>query len=306
MRSGQYTCVSRMFSSIILLLWLEIPAIYGFSASQSPDIQIVGMPGGAPQMLPASYIKSLTRWSIEFSGDDGKEISVEKLKGADSNDDDNGFVNPTSTLELWWPSDIDKLQARPTLDILLQRGTPVYASGGMDIRVPPDAAADGMEWRNYGMNSQPLARQWTTFGFAIEPNFRVETFWGEASNNKDEGEETKKVKWECLKQYSAADMTKTLELFAEFISEIDEESPLISGFHVVSIPMGTEWFDLPKGTPYALVSLATAEPDAEELLTMDTDLVAMTATSILGVEVSQIEAGGKSKYLPEAYKPLYV
>lgn len=47
-------------------------------------------------------------------------------------------------------------------------------------------------------------------------------------------------------------------------------------------------------------------PDAEELLTMDTDLVAMTATSILGVEVSQIEAGGESEYLPDVYKPLYV
>ena len=301
-----------MLLLLLLLLGSEIPAVLGFSASQSQDIQIVGMPGGAPQMLPGSYIKSLARWSIEFSGDDGKEVSLEKLQGADSNDNDddnNGFVNPTSTLELWWPSDIHKLQARPTLDILLQRGTPVYASGGMDVRVPPDAAADGMEWRNYGMNSQPLARQWTTFGFAIEPNFRVETFWGTASNNNEEKEEegeTKEVKWECLKQYSAADMIKTLELFAEFISGIDEESPLISGFHVISIPMGTEWLDLPKGTPYALVSLATAEPDAEELLTMDPNLVAMTATSILGVEVSQIEAGGESKYLPDVYKPLYV
>jgi len=300
------------FSCLCALLIPSGVVVSGFGIlSSSSDIQIVGLPGGGPQSLPLSYVQRFQRWSMEKGEEEGddNEMTLKKLKGLDS-DDDDGFVNPTSTTELWWPSDIEDLEVRPTLDVLVQSGIPVYASGGLHVRVPPKAAADGMEWRNYGMNSQPLARQWTTFGFAVEPEFRVETFLGSILQNDDNNVDDNegKAKWTALKSSTADDMKQTLGSFAEFLSSVDEDSPLSSGFHVISIPTVPEWSDLPQksSSPFALVALATAEPDAKELLTMDSDLVAMTATSILAVQVSQIEAGAKSEYITDTYKPLYL
>lgn len=265
----------------------------------SSDIQIVGTPGGALESLPYSYVQRFPRWSVE--GENRKLIPLPR---------DNGFVDPTSTQELWWPKDLNVLQVRPTLDVLLHSGMPKYTAGGLQVRTLGD---DGTtEWRNYGMNSQPLAKQWTTFGFAVEPQFRVETFLGQLPSNdkkddKDSDGDGEGTLWKILKRSSPDDMKQTLENMAEFLSSVEEEDDLLSGFHILSIPTITEWTDLPQiKDPMALVALATAEPDAEALLNLDNGLVAMTATSILAVRLSQIEAGKKSEYLPDAYKALYL
>ena len=50
-------------------------------------------------------------------------------------------------------------------------------------------------------------------------------------------------------------------------------------------------------TSYKLVCFATAEPDASELLTLDEDLVAMSATSVLNVDVAIAASGSESEYL---------
>lgn len=318
-----------MKSYFLLVVNLLVSVQYytaSISVSSSSDIRIVGLPGGAPQILPAQYVKSFQRWSISKNNDDESSDSdsdsnsdepswtLVGLPGASSDlegSDSGGFVDPTSTDELWWPVDIQKLQVRSTLDVILQRGSPAYVAGGMHVRVPPEVSANGAEWRNYGLSSQPLARQWTTFGFAVEPNFRVETFLGRGSSSEPD--------WEYLSTFDAIPKEKSnnsgsskcmrnaIETLGIFLSGLDETSPLSQGFHVLSIPVDKGWIDLPAldQEPYALVSLATAEPDAKELLTMDSDIVTMTATSILAVEVSQTEAGGKSDYLPEAYRPLY-
>lgn len=270
------------------------------------------MPGGAPQTLPAQYVKSFQRWFISKNQSD-HDASLEGLLGTSNPSENGDFVNPTSTTELWWPADIKKLQFRPTLDILFQSGHPAYASGGVDVRVPPESSADGTEWRNYGLNSQPLARQWTTFGFIVEPSFRVEAFVGRKVDGGSSAPQFTKLTDSAV-QSSEQKMKKAVEELGVFVSELDESSPLSQGFHIVSLPTDEEWTDLPQfakdseggAEPYALVTLATAEPDAKELLTMDSELVAMTATSIMAIDVSQTEPGGASEYLPEAYKPLYI
>lgn len=295
---------SRIMVVVMLLMTMLVGEVNGLSSSSGmmsgSDIQIVGMPGGTPQSLPYSYVQRFPRWSVEEVGDDNNHQSLKSLPGTISNmqDEDEGFVNPTSIQELWWPKDLEVLQIRPTLDVLLQSGMPKYAAGGLQVRTL--SGGEKKEWRNYGMNSQPLARQWTTFGFAVEPEFRVETFLGqlptsqENENDNDDNEKKKGVEWEVLKTSSADDMKQTLERMAGFLSQVEEDDALLMGFHILSIPTVTEWTDLPQpAMSTALVALATAEPDAQELLDMDNGLIALTATSILAVQLSQIESGKK-------------
>ena len=47
-----------------------------------------------------------------------------------------------------------------------------------------------------------------------------------------------------------------------------------------------------------LVSVGTAEPDAMDLLSLDEDLIAMSATSLLDIDVEMIAPGSQSEYIP--------
>ena len=47
-----------------------------------------------------------------------------------------------------------------------------------------------------------------------------------------------------------------------------------------------------------LVSVGTAEPDAMDLLSLDEDLIAMSATSLLDIDVEMITPGSQSEYIP--------
>ena len=55
-----------------------------------------------------------------------------------------------------------------------------------------------------------------------------------------------------------------------------------------------------------LASVASVEPDAMELLSVDEELVAMSATSVLYVDIKMISPGSESEYIPDVYKPLYI
>uniref|UniRef100_A0A7R9W4N0 Uncharacterized protein n=1 Tax=Pseudictyota dubia TaxID=2749911 RepID=A0A7R9W4N0_9STRA len=313
-------------------------------------VKIVGMPGGRTQTLPDTYIKAFPRWFVDWtddergrgSGDDdgGEEstthprrsLSISRLPTAG----DETFVDPTSTSELWWPSDLDAVQVRPALDVLLKGGTPNYALAGLNVRVPRKASSDGKSWRNYGLNSQPLASQWTAFGISVEGSFRVECFVGRDSENDEiaddirknsDNSQERKLRWKRLfpgslgsfddtpsahAMFGTERMKKVIEVLGIFLSGIDSDSPLSDGFHVVSFPLATDWINLPKvedgeGKPgYKITCVATAEPDAKALLEMDRSLLEMTATSLLEVDVSETSAGSDSNYLPDSYKPLYV
>ena len=156
-------------SSTPTVLLCHLALTQAFSA---PDISIVGQAGGAPQKLPGSYVKTFNRWTVEQISSDSPTLQRLPTEGDDS------FVNPTSTEEVWWPVDLKSLQVRPCLDVLMQNGSPKYAMAGLSVRVPENVSGDGNDWRNYGMNSQPLAGQWTTFAFAVEGGFRAECFVG--------------------------------------------------------------------------------------------------------------------------------
>ena len=164
--------------------------------------------------------------------------------------------------EVEWRSD---MQIRPTLDVLIKSGAPSYVMAGLQVK-----GAD--------QDICPLARQWTTFSLAVEPSFRVEAF---VTNGPDDAYSLE------LGENPAVKMKRAMEQFGLSLSQMSEGSPLSDGFHIVSIPLESDWTKLPapeKG-PYTVTCLATSEPEASELLTMDLGLVEMTASSIMEFRV---------------------
>lgn len=305
-------------------------------------------------MNTGSYIDTIPRWTIEQT--DQKEgsstissnnLSLKPLIGSGINNNSSpppssSYVNPTSNEDLWWPVDIKRIEIRPTLDVFIKTASPAYLLAGVEVRVPSSCSQDGQVWKNFGMNSQPIASQWTNFGIAIEQGFRVETFVGieeevEEENKENEdnkeagGKETTQsdgVEWipllglydnepqqesSCTNQkiHATKGTSNAIQILGDLLANIDETSPLADGMHIISIPVDYEWRDLPKGTnqknqKLRLVSVATAEPDSLEVLGLDEDLVALSATSLLDVGITLIAPGSKSEYIPNVYKPLYI
>lgn len=292
----------------ILMLAMLLGSISAFS------IKIVGLPGGKVESLPGMYVNSFRRWIAEDeqSNNDGKmnscasnTIKIEPVAGAGISIDE-GWVNPTSTEDLFWPLDI-KLQARPALNVMLKQGVLSYVSPGLDVRVPHK---DG-SWRNYGMNSQPISRQWTSLDVAMEQMFHVESFILQNESAAD-GDVTHTTLFDSM------DIKNAMQKVATFIGEIDPLSPLNSGFHIVSFPLIDRFSDLPCPTPtddqnkkeseviYRIVMFGTSEPFGSKLLDMDEDILTMSSTSVLEVVVARTSKGCESDYLPQPYKPLYI
>ena len=318
-----------------------------------------------------SYIDTIPRWTVEQSNQDegssSSNISLKPLIGSCINNSPPSssdteatkiipqeYVNPTTNEELWWPVDIKRIEIRPTLDVFIKAASPAYLLAGVEVRVPSSCSQDGQVWKNFGINSQPIASQWTSFGIAIEQGFRVETFVGieeedeeeeaaekeqqsehvkgdsnnlDSSNSKENQADIRVVDWIPLlglydnepqqesctnqKMHATKGTTNAIQILGDFLANIDETSPLAEGMHIISIPIDNEWRDLPKGTnqknqKLRLVSIATAEPDSLEVLGLNEDLVAMSATSLLDVRITLVAPGSKSEYIPNVYKPLYI
>jgi hypothetical protein len=154
---------------------------------------------------------------------------------------------------------------RPTLDFLVKGGIPVYVMGGLEVR---DNADDP--------TSRPLlAQQWTTFAIAVEPNFRVSVFAGPGDGTD-----------ELLAHAGNESVKAILERLAFLLSQSTSADDFTDGFHIVSIPAGTDWIKISSDEIQTLTCVSTAEQDDREALTLDEGLLEMTATSVLQVDLS--------------------
>jgi hypothetical protein len=153
---------------------------------------------------------------------------------------------------------------RPTLDILVKNGILTYVMVGVEEKDNPACP--------------PLAQQWTTFELVMEPNFSVEVFWG-ARDGKDE----------LIMQVETIQIQSILQEFGMILSETSQA--ISKGFHIISIPLAEKWTQVgddvvdANGDAKIMTFLASAEPDARELLTLDSSLVEMTASSVMQVRV---------------------
>lgn len=244
---------------IIVMMLLVTASSLSTTAQNTHIVNIVGLPGGQTQSLPTKYVHSFSRWQV--IDDDG--LIEEGATGASG-----------TSLTLQWAKGI---QMRPTLDILFKNGIPSYVMAGMQVFLDSTIIAS------------PIAQQWTTFDFAGEPNFRIEAF-------QQEGEDI--AEWSFGKEPSKY-YKEALQMFGFVSSTLNEETEsIMSGFNILTIPLRVPWTEIPKpkGASYLVSCLATAEPDAETLLTLDQDLREMTASSILTITVvMNSEVGPESK-----------
>lgn len=218
------------------------------TTAQNHIVNIVGLPGGRTQSLPTNYVYSFPRWQLV--SDDG--------------DIEEGPTGTSGTfVTLRWAKG---LKMRPTLDILFKGGVPSYVMAGMQIYLGDTIIAS------------PLARQWTTFDFAGQPNFRIEAFQqeGDAVEEWRFGSDPVKL------------LKEALQMFGFVSSNLNEETEsIMSGFHILTIPLKVPWTEIPNPSEesYTVSCVATAEPEAESLLTLDQDLLEMTASSMLQLTV---------------------
>lgn len=208
--------------------------------------RIVGIPGTGTQFLPESYVSTFGRFQVE------KSLLVRRVCR-------QGGYAP------FVPGSI----IRPTLDILVKNGILSYVMVGVEEKDNPACP--------------PLAQQWTTFELVMEPNFRVEVFLG-ARDGKDEQ----------IMQVETIQIQSALQEFGMILAETSQA--ISEGFHVISIPLADKWTqigdvddvvvdDTNNGDAKIITFLASAEPDARELLTLDSSLVEMTASSVMQMRV---------------------
>jgi hypothetical protein len=232
--------------------YLAILLLLAFSVddawAQGGGFRIVGIPGAGTQFLPESHVSTFGRFHVEKS---------QLVPHACQSGGYSPFV-PGSII-------------RPTLDILVKNGLLSYVMVGVEEKDNPACP--------------PLAQQWTTFELVMEPNFRVEVFWG-ARDGKDEK----------IMQVETIHIQALLQDFGMILAESSQAASSISkGFHIISIPLADNWtqvgdydvVDANNGDAKIMTFLATAEPDARELLTLDSSLVEMTASSVMQVRVVQ-------------------
>jgi hypothetical protein len=156
---------------------------------------------------------------------------------------------------------------RPTLDFLIKGGVPVYVMAGLEVRENLDDPT-----------SRPLlAHQWTTFAMAVEPNFRFSVFAGPGDGTDDQ-----------LAEAGNEAVKEILERLGFLLSQSTSADDFTDGFHILSIPAGSEWIKLPSDQFETLTCVSTAELQSRELLTLDEDLIEMTASSVLQVKLSGV------------------
>jgi hypothetical protein len=154
---------------------------------------------------------------------------------------------------------------RPTLDFLIKGGVPTYVMAGLEVRENID-----------DLISRPiLAHQWTTFAMAVEPSFSVSVFAGPGDGTDDR-----------LAHAGNKVVKEILERLGFLLSQSTSADDFTDGFHILSIPAGVDWIKMSSDEFEMLTCVSTAEPDTRELLTLDEDLLEMTASSVLQVELS--------------------
>lgn len=110
------------------------------------------------QTLPLDY---LAQWPIWVVAPPGSKLPVAKVPapklGADFG---TTWVPPAAFEQMWLPKDLPLPKARAAIGLVLRNGEPRYLFPTLDTFLE----ADGVTWRNRGLNSVPIASSWMHFG----------------------------------------------------------------------------------------------------------------------------------------------
>jgi hypothetical protein len=224
--------------------------------------------------LPASFIRNWPTWVLEENGN---------LVRIPDEENEDGFVTPSSIDELWLPIDLKRPQMKLALGF--------HVRGGVIRHVMPavDVSYDG-EHRNRGMCSVPRAHTWMDFSTMFSDDW--DHFKMSLSSRKqgDDGG------WEKLASSPKESLVKAVERAIVCLAE-NAPDEMGERSHILHVVLDdADLVETPMSSHDLRVTLI------EEALDYDDT---GSEAGLLQVTVAATMAGSDSEFLPEAYKALY-
>lgn len=289
-----------------------------YSSVHSKVIKIRGL--GSSQYLPQAQALNWPAWTYDITESTLSEVESD-------GDNSNGWINPTTFDEIYFPRDLPLPRCQPCLSILIANNSPRYLMPGVVMTLEtPDKL-----WRNRGMKSLPRSNAWIDLFTAFPAGIK----YLNKMNMAVFGKMTQEIRfledidgsaaWEDILTISGKQLYDTYESFTAAFQEEQTRSDdlfksLREGYHYVDIPfpdiermviprfrmkMFLSDFDTPRGLIEAEGDriVGTPEQPVEELSTMS--LLDSEACAELDVVCKVVAAGGQSKFLPAVYRDLF-
>jgi len=222
-----------------------------------------------------------------------------------------GFVNPASFEQLWCPEDLPLPACSLGLGTVLKDGAPIYMFPCLETSVArsaPGGQAD-LLWHNRGLNSVPLGSTWMGWGKAGPPESLVlSAFSRELPPQADEPAEpsdalpAESPQWERL--FEPTVVGEAVKAVMATLADAPDAMGQGYQYLVTRLP-GTA---LPAGSVRPgrqlgfVLADALCSPDLN-----DQDWQAEAGCFGAGdIAVLAVPPGGKSEYMPDVYRPLFV
>jgi hypothetical protein len=225
--------------------------------------------------LPASLIRNWPTWVLEENGN---------LVRIPDEENEGGFVSPSSIDELWQPIDLKRPKMKLALGFHVRSGVIRHVMPAVDV------SYDGSH-RNRGMCSVPRAGTWMDFTTLFSHDW--EHFEMKLSTRKHgEG-----GNWDKLASSNEKSLQKAVERATLCLAE-SAPDVMGKGSHILHVVLEDS---------IALETRKTSH-DLRVTLTNDTsegDYSEQVQVGVLEVAVAATMAGSESQYLPDAYQSLY-
>jgi hypothetical protein len=231
--------------------------------------------GSIRDRLPASFIRNWPTWVLEENGN---------LIRIPDEENDAGFVSPSSVDELWQPVDLKRPQMKLALGFHVRSGVIRHIMPAVDV------SYDG-SYRNRGMCSVPRAHTWMDFSKLFLGDW--EHFQMQISSRK----QGKEKKWEKLASSTKTSLGKAVERATVCLAE-SAPGKMGEGSHILHVVLEDS---LALETPLTCHDLRVTLTDD----TFEADDSEGVELGVLEVAVAATMAGSESQYLPDAYLPLY-
>jgi len=193
---------------------------------------------------------------------------------------EEGWVNPSGFDQVWLAEGLPPPEARIGISGIFKDGKLLYIAPALDLSV----RAANRTWRNRGMNSVGLAKQWLYTNQAIKRGMKL-------TGHVQKGKSWVKILDDGLEIHDSVKKLLNNLLFQK------------SGYHVVTLPITGPVLqdELMLGHKEGFqMTLHLSQEDAGE----DQE-VPLLDEAILSVKVRTVESGSASENRPKAYEPLY-
>jgi len=268
----------------------QLPSAVSPHAPAPEKVQV--LKGGAlpVQSLPANYVFSFPHLTTVPDTVGGASLDV--LPSAESG---NGWVNPHSLSQLWVPMKMAPApRARLALGALVKEGQLRCIFPAVDL-FTTSASDDGkspMTWRNWGLNSVPMASTWLDSDFIPLAELTISVY------ALDSSEEDTIDAWAPIRE--SFDISENVGQLIALIADPPKEFPT-KGFALLTIPLVGADIPLPKRRTLTRVYLSDY-PEPRKLLELRGEA---SGSGFMEFATTTVSSGADSAYLPEAYKPLF-